>query len=40
MKSEDGECAGTYVRTKTWIAVDDCGNESAPVSQSITVQWT
>ncbi|MFN8697889.1 MAG: hypothetical protein ACK5XQ_01055 [Flavobacteriales bacterium] len=34
----DGACAGTYVRTRTWKAVDACGNESAAVSQSITVQ--
>jgi gliding motility-associated-like protein len=33
-----GACAGTYVRTKTWDASDVCGNNSAPVSQSITVQ--
>ncbi|MFO0362054.1 MAG: hypothetical protein ACK500_09510, partial [Flavobacteriales bacterium] len=33
----DGSCAGSYVRTKTWKAVDACGNESAAVSQSITV---
>jgi HYR domain len=31
-------CEGTYIRTMTWKAVDECGNESAPVSQSITVQ--
>ncbi|HXJ56015.1 MAG TPA: immunoglobulin-like domain-containing protein, partial [Verrucomicrobiae bacterium] len=33
-----GACAGTYTRTKTWKAVDACGNESGTVSQTITVQ--
>ncbi|MCX6291558.1 MAG: hypothetical protein NT126_07310, partial [Bacteroidetes bacterium] len=33
-----GECAGTYSRTKTWKAVDACGNQSGTVSQTITVQ--
>ena len=32
-----GACAGTYTRTKTWKAVDVCGNESGTVSQAITV---
>src|SRR5204862_7504236 len=31
-------CAGTYSRTKTWKAVDACGNQSGTVSQTITVQ--
>jgi hypothetical protein len=35
--TEDGECPGTYTRTKTWRAVDACGNESGTVSQTITV---
>ena len=35
-----GACAGAYSQTKTWKAVDACGNESAPVSQTITVQDT
>src|SRR5206468_9552946 len=30
-----GSCAGTYTRTKTWKAVDACGNQSGTVSQSI-----
>jgi hypothetical protein len=33
-----GTCAGTYTRTKTWKAVDACGNESGMKSQSITVR--
>jgi hypothetical protein len=33
-----GACAGAYDRTKTWHAVDACGNPSAPVSQTITVK--
>ena len=33
-----GNCAGAYTETVTWKAVDACGNESAPVSQSITVR--
>jgi hypothetical protein len=33
-----GACAGTYSQTMTWKAKDACGNESAPVSQTITVQ--
>ena len=33
-----GACAGTYTRTKTWKAVDVCGNQSGTVSQVITVQ--
>lgn len=32
-----GNCAGSYVRTKTWKAVDACGNESGTVSQTIAV---
>jgi len=32
-----GACAGTYSRTKTWKAVDACGNESGVVTQIITV---
>ena len=30
-------CAGTYSQTITWKAVDACGNESEPMSQTITV---
>src|SRR6185503_14044095 len=33
-------CGGTYARTKTWKAVDACGNMSGTVSQTITVQDT
>ena len=32
-----GPCPGTYSRTVTWKAVDACGNESAPVSRTVTV---
>jgi len=30
-------CGGSYSRTITWKAVDDCGNESGTVSQTIAV---
>src|SRR2546428_767600 len=33
-----GTCAGSYSRTKTWHAIDACGNKSANVTQTITVQ--
>src|SRR5205823_5582918 len=32
-----GSCAGTYSETKTWKAVDACGNQSPTVAQTITV---
>ena len=32
-----GPCQGTFTQTRTWIAVDVCGNQSNPVSQSISV---
>src|SRR5207342_3369616 len=38
--STAGTCEGTYTRTKTWHAVDNCGNTSAQVHQTITVQDT
>src|SRR5213075_2878008 len=32
-----GSCAGTYTETRTWRAVDACGNVSGTVAQTITV---
>src|SRR5439155_19602075 len=32
-----GACAGSYTETRTWRAVDACGNQSATVAQTITV---
>src|SRR5205814_7904385 len=32
-----GTCAGSYVETRTWRAVDACGNQSSTVAQTITV---
>src|SRR3989442_12838155 len=33
-------CAGTYSETRTWHAVDNCGNTSGPVTQTVTVEDT
>ncbi|QDW22505.1 T9SS type B sorting domain-containing protein [Flavobacterium sp. KBS0721] len=33
-----GTCVGSYTTTRTWTAVDACGNISLPVSQVINVQ--
>src|SRR5207302_1736088 len=35
-----GTCTGTYSETKTWHAVDACGNTSASRNQTITVADT
>src|SRR5207247_6081754 len=35
-----GSCANNYTEVRTWDAVDACGNHSAAVSQTITVQDT
>ena len=35
--TEAGACPGSYVRTRSWKAVDASGNSSAIVSQAITV---
>ncbi|MCX6290376.1 MAG: T9SS type A sorting domain-containing protein, partial [Bacteroidetes bacterium] len=35
--STPGSCPGTFSETKTWKAVDGCGNESPIVTQTITV---
>ena len=35
-----GACAGSYTRTKTWVATDCGGNRSVAVSQTITVTDT
>src|SRR5439155_826936 len=32
-----GTCAGSYTETRTWRAVDGCGNQSSTVAQTITV---
>ena len=39
-QSAAGTCDGTYTRTKTWHAVDNCGNTSGQVHQTITVEDT
>src|SRR3989442_11541742 len=33
-------CAGTYSETRTWHAVDNCGNTSGTVTQTVTVEDT
>ena len=35
---EEGECPGEYTITRTWTLMDDCGNESVPQVQIITVE--
>jgi len=35
-----GSCAGNYVITRTWSAIDHCGNASATCDQTITVTDT
>src|SRR6202035_5537229 len=35
-----GTCANNYSETRTWHAVDACGNSSGTVSQTITVRHT
>ncbi|PKP17348.1 MAG: hypothetical protein CVU07_04345, partial [Bacteroidetes bacterium HGW-Bacteroidetes-23] len=37
--TQQGQCPGTYVITRTWIATDECGN-ATPHTQTITVQDT
>ncbi|WP_289058679.1 SprB repeat-containing protein, partial [uncultured Flavobacterium sp.] len=34
----EGNCAGSYTKTRTWTAKDACDNVSLPVSQTIIVQ--
>src|SRR5207302_1829990 len=36
----NGTCAGTYSETRTWHAVDNCGNTSGTRTQTVTVQDT
>src|SRR5204862_7047293 len=39
-RSSDLSCANNYTEVRTWDATDACGNHSATVSQTITVQDT
>ncbi len=34
----DGDCPNEYSITRTWVAYDDCGNPSIPVSQTVYVE--
>ncbi|MCB9284988.1 MAG: HYR domain-containing protein, partial [Lewinellaceae bacterium] len=36
--TEDGECVGAHVITRTWVGIDDCENESDPCEQTIYVE--
>ncbi|ATL48410.1 hypothetical protein COR50_15260 [Chitinophaga caeni] len=35
-----GNCPGNYRVVYTWVAVDECGNESDPIQQTITIRDT
>ena len=35
--TSSGSCPGSYTRTKTWKAIDCSGNQSASVSQTLTI---
>src|SRR6202035_1696026 len=38
--TQQGSCPNTYSQTRRWHAMDDCGDTSATVSQTITVADT